>query len=573
MITRTAYLCATLRPLWCALAIACAAGCGDDESSGSPARTALPTASATALSTAAFTATASAVPSATATTAAPSATATPATTATPTDAPTVPPTPRACADLAGALIAGATLSRAEVVPADHRDPELCLIGGRIETINFELRLPRGWNGKIVMLGGGGFDGTIPSPDVVGSSGGMLADGYATIGTDSGHSGSVVDASWALDDPVAIENYAFRAWHTVLLAARQIVAAHYAAPPLRVYFHGGSSGGREALIMAQRWPDDYDGVVARAPALSFVAILLNANRIVKHVHAPDGYLPAATVAALDRAVLALCDASDNLVDGMVSNVEGCHFDAERLRCGGPPDETCLSDAQYATVQTVHTPLPLPFPLAHGIDEYPRYPVGGEASPSGWPLWITGFGPTPPSSLLFMLSDGFVKYFVSQDPDADSFAFAPIAYRERLQSLSALLDATDPDLSRFAARGGKVILWHGWGDYALSAYSTVAYYREVVAAAGGQAAADIFVRFYTSPGIDHLNAGAGAPLFDLLGALDDWVEDGTAPGDLVAYKLLPPASEPIAYRPLCRYPTYARYVGGDPNQSTSFTCAAP
>jgi feruloyl esterase len=543
-----------------------AAACGDPGSSSHPARTALPTATQTAASSSP-TPTHSVPPSLTPT-AEPSPTA--------TTSPTRVRTPLACANLAGAPIGGATIRSAEAVVPAGGNPEFCKVTGTVETaLNFELRLPSGWTQKVLFIGGGGYDGSVPIPNDGTANADVLQRGYATIATDSGHSGSVLDAAWALDDPEAVQNFADRAWHTVLLAAREIITAYYAAPIRRTYFQGGSSGGREALIMAQRWPDDCDGVIARAPALDFVAVLLSANRLAKQVYAtPGGYLPAATTEALGRAVLTACDALDGLVDGMVSDVEGCQFDAGVLRCTGPPTDACLTDAQLDTVRAVHSPFPIPVALANGVAEYPRYPVGGEESSSGWPLWITGFSPDPPSSFLFILSDGFVKYFVTKDPDFDSLAFEPQDHADTLTSLSALLDATDPDLSRFAARGGKVILWHGWSDYALSAYSTVAYYQRVVGTAGGRTAADEFVRFYASPGVDHLNNGAGAPIFDLLGALDAWVEEGAAPGDLVAYKVLPGSDAPAPFRPLCRYPTYPRYLGsGDPNHASSFTCAAP
>jgi feruloyl esterase len=401
-------------------------------------------------------------------------------------------TPLACADLAGAL-GGATIRGAELVPAAGNDPQFCRVTGMLETtLNVERRLPDAWRQTVLFIGGGGYDGVVPVPNDGTANADALRRGYATIATDSGHSGSVLDASWALDDPEAVQNFAFRAWHTVLLAAREIITAYYAAPIRRTYFQGGSSGGREALIMAQRWPDDCDGVIARAPALSFVATMLAANRLAKHVYAtPGGHLPAATTEALGRAVLDACDGLDGLADGMVSDVEGCQFDAGALRCSGPPTDDCLTDAQLATVRAVHSAFAIPVPLANGVSEYPRYPVGGEESWSGWPLWISGASPAPPSSLLFILSDGFVKFFVTRDPDFDSFAFAPQDHAALLTSLSALLDATEPDLSAFAARGGKVMLWHGWSDYALSAFSTVAYYERVVGAGGGQRAAGAFV----------------------------------------------------------------------------------
>jgi feruloyl esterase len=189
-----------------------------------------------------------------------------------------------------------------------------------------------------------------------------------------------------------------------------------------------------------------------------------------------------------------------------------------------------------------------------------------------LWLTGFTPDNRSALLFTLQEQFIKYFVAKDPEYDSLQFSPAAASAELSELSALLDATDADLSAFAARGGKVILWHGLADYAISAYGTVAYYERVVQAAGGQDRADEFVRFYTSPGVDHTGTGLGPPLIDLLSALDAWVEDGIPPGDLIAYRVEQEVQ--IPFRPLCRYPRYPRYQGsGDPRSAASFACVAP
>jgi len=519
------------------------------------------------------------------------ATATPRTTsaaASPTGSPTPSPsvtgtatetplrTPLACAALAGASIAGARITYASVISAADGLPEYCKVGAKIEpALNFEIRLPSDWNQKIVFIGGSGLDGFIPAPSDFNLSPGILMRRYATIGTDSGHQASFGDGSWALNNPDAIADYGYRSRHTVLLAAREIITALAATPIRRTYFEGSSSGGREALIEAQRFPEEWDGVIAREPVLALTALFLSENHIAQQVfRTPGGFLPAAAVTVLAQAVLTACDGLDNLEDGIVSNVAACRFDPVALRCEPGSNNDCLTDAQILTVNTVHAPLQLGFALANGLTGYPRWPLGTEASSGAWPLWITGPSPNPPASLDFSLSDQVIRYFVTSNPDLDSLAFSPDDYMDQLSSLSHVLDATDPDLSAFAAHGGKLILWHGWGDYGANPYSTVAYYEQVVAAAGGQEEADRFVRFYTSPGVDHLEGGPGAPTFDLLGALDAWIEEGTAPGDLVAYKFDPQAGALLPFRPLCRYPKYPRYDGvGDPHEPSSFPCALP
>lgn len=547
-----------------AVVLAACGGSSDHSASTPPLR--VVTSTATAIATNTLPPPPSRTPTATA-----SSTFTASSTSTPS--PTVARTPVGCAALSGAVIGGARLTAATLVTTVESAPEYCKVAATIDpALNFELRLPATWNRKALFLGGAGYDGVIPIPDVLRPGPGVVSLGYATIATDSGHYGSPLDGSFALD-PAALDDFAQLARHRVLAAAREIVLVRYAEPLRRAYFEGGSSGGREALIEAQRWPDDFDGVIARAPALSFVALQLAANRIMRHLlGGPEGWLPPPAQQAFSRAVLEACDALDGLQDEMVSNVAACRFDPALLRCTGAGGDDCLSDAQLASVNTVLSALQLDFSLADGTNGYPGYPLSGaEDQFGGWPLWITGLSFDNRSSLLFTLQDQFFKYFVMQDPQFDSVTYSPGAAIPRLTALSTLLDATDPDLSAFAARGGKVILWHGWADYAISAYGTLRYYERVVAAAGGQDAADAFVRFYTSPAIDHTGTGRGAPLFDLLGALDAWVEDGTAPGDLIAYRL--EEGTEIPFRPLCRYPTYPRYVGsGDPGSATSFMCVS-
>jgi hypothetical protein len=507
-----------------------------------------------------------------------SATPTPTDTASPTPTPTasasatpsatVAAAAAACDALAGTQIGGARVTSATLLRAASDTPEFCQVRAHIDPrLNFEVRLPSSWNGKAVFLGGGGYDGSIPVPGP-----GPLRSGYVTIATDSGHQGGAFDASWALNDPEAFDNFADLAWHRVLTAARAVVLARYELPITRTYFEGGSSGGREALIQAQRWPDDYDGVIAREPALSFTALELAANRIAQQMFgSPGAFLPPSAVHLFSQAVLQTCDGLDGLVDEVVSNVAACHFDPAVLGCPTTAGD-CLTPEQIETIHTILSDLQIDFALANGITGHPGYPLSGaEDAGAGWALWMTGSSATQPGSLLFTLQDQFVKYFVAKDAGFNSLAFSPPAAATQLMALSARLDATDADLSAFTSHGGKIILWHGWADYAISAYGTVAYYERVVSAAGGPAPADAFVRFYTSPGVDHTGGGKGAPVFDLLGPLDAWVETGTAPGDLLAYRS---AGDTLPFRPLCRYPTYPRYDGaGDPSSASSFSCTAP
>jgi feruloyl esterase len=478
----------------------------------------------------------------------------------------------ACAALDGRSIGAAEIRSATLVAATAQYPEYCRVSGTIAPqLNFEARLPTSWSGRALFTGGGGLNGFILPPELMFFNPSIAFDGYVTIATDSGHQGLPTDGSWALGDPLALENFAHLATHTVLGAVRRIVEERYGAPPARTYFFGQSTGGREGLIAAQRWPDDFDGIVALEPVYDMTALVLAGNRVARQVfRSPGGYLSAAKVRLLSRAVLDACDDLDGIADGIVSHVAACRFDPAGLRCAGPETDACLTGEQIETVDTVHSALELTFTLPNGIRSYPPWPVGHEDGAGGWSTWVTGTSPSDPlSSLGFTLSDQTLRYLVIGDPQIDAFAFSPAEYAEELTAFSTLVDATDPDLSAFAARGGKLILWHGWADYAVSAHSTVRYYERVVATLGGQAAVDEFLRFYTSPGIDHLNGGPGAGTTDFLGALIAWVEQGRAPADLVSHKLGGGLS-----RPLCRHPGYPRYDGeGDPASADSFHCATP
>jgi hypothetical protein len=517
-----------------------------------------------------------------------SASATPTTAATPTPTAVASATATAepltaeaaCAALNGAVLGGAQLDAATLMPATTAHGEYCKVAGTIPPqLHFELRLPTTWSGRVLFVGGSGLDGFIPSPDVLLFNPSIGRDGYATIATDSGHQGSFSDGSWGLDDPLAVENFAERAVHSVLGSARAVIATRYGRSADHTYFFGYSEGGREGLIAAQRWPDDFDGIAALEPVYDLTALALAMNRVAQHVFATDGgRLTPAALDTLGHAVLDACDGGDGLVDGIIGNPGACRFDPAALRCSEAATDRCLTDAEIATVNAVHDGLTLDFALAHDVRGYPGWPIGHELAPTGslggWPYWILGSSTDPTSAVDFSLSDQILRFLVVHDPALDTLHFVPGDHAAALIAFSRLVDASDPDLSRFGARGGKLILWHGLADYAVSARSTAQYYGRVVAALGGQDTADRFVRFYTAPGVGHINDGPGAGTADFLGALTAWVEHGTAPGDLVATRLNTAPGAPPLTRPLCRYPGYPSYDGsGDPNDAASFHCADP
>jgi Tannase and feruloyl esterase len=498
-----------------------------------------------------------------------------------------------------ARIAAAAVERLPASQAAESTIGYCKVLGEIAPldpaappIRFEVNLPEQWNGKAVQYGGGGFNGVLitgldPLRDARLDTPVPVARGYATWGTDSGHDGAKHPEIQAFAlNAEALENYAFASYKKVRDAAIAIVRAHYGMTPRRIYYYGGSEGGREGITMAQRFPADFDGIVSAVPAVNFTGLAIAGARDGVALMG-EAWLSPAKVKMLHKAVLDACDASDGLADGFVSRYAACRaaFDPKKLRCPeGRDSDNCLSDAQIAAVETIHSPYTFPFPLANGITSYPGYNYGGEDQPGGIVAWITG--PKAPVYPLpspeeqgrtWYYGSGFVRYFVAGDPNFDPRKFRVEDFRARIEHISALMDSTDPDLSRFAARGGKLILKENMSDHAISPFNGVAYYTSVVHKLG-QASVDSFMRFYVTPGANHGGAGLSAidgtalpQGVDLLDAIDAWVDRGVAPGALiqVAQESKPPFAV-TASRPMCRYPDWPRYMGGPPKDAASFAC---
>ena len=467
-----------------------------------------------------------------------------------------------CAGLAGQTIGGASIVATTDVAATPALVAYCKVQGLIAPkLNFELRLPVDWNHKLHYGGGGGYNGSIPPVNAP-----ALNAGYAQVSSDSGHQGNGLDASFALNDPLAAQLFGSLSVPTVMGSALEIVKAHYGFGPRRSYFEGCSNGGREALMNVQRYPTLFDGVIARAPAYNWVGFMGQFNRTAKALTAPGGAMPPPKVATLANAVLAACDSLDNLADGVVSNLQACHFDPQTLRCPGGLDtgNTCLSDAQLAAVASWTQPAA----WAGGAYTNAGWPLtGNESDPGAWGPWVTNM-----PSLQFLFADTTVKNYLARDPAANSLTYVWDSDPGALFALAALNDATNPNLQPFLGAGGKLILWHGGNDSALSNKATAAYVAQVTAAVGGAANTEQFMRFYVAPGVDHCAGGPGADQVDLLTPLDRWVTRGRAPGELTAAKVDPSTGATLLTRPLCIYPAYPRYKGhGDPNKASSFICS--
>ena len=446
-------------------------------------------------------------------------------------------------------------------------------------IKVEVWMPTsGWNHKYRGWGNGGFAGSIDYPGL--ASG--VKSGYASAATDTGHTGSPIDAAWALGHPEKVADFGYRGIHEMTLTAKAIIKAYYEGSPQRSYFASCSDGGREALMEAQRFPTDYDGILAGAPANYWTHLLTAAmSDTVTLTLDPASYIPADKIPALSAAVLKACDAQDGLKDGLLNDPRQCHFDPATLLCQGADAPACLTAPQVTALKKIYAG---PHNAA-GQPVFPGYPPGGEEGPGGWGLWITG--PAPNKSLIAFFGTGYFSNMVYEKADWDPKTFQLDAALKLAESKTVqALNATNPDLKPFMARGGKLILYHGWSDAAIPAPNSINYYESVVKTIG-QGNTDSFLRLYMVPGMQHCAGGPGASSFgedngpvpndpehNIFNALEDWVEKGAAPSRIVATKFVEGANPAKVQmtRPLCPYPQVAKYKGtGDPDQASSFVCA--
>jgi len=457
--------------------------------------------------------------------------------------------------------------------ADVRVPH-CRVTGVIgrETHFVEL-LPADWNGRLAMGGTGGFAGGI-DPGSLGSAN----RGYAAVATDAGHQASGTDARWAIGHPDRLRDFAFEAVHRTAETARAIVRAYYGADPRYAYFLGCSNGGRMGLEEAERYPADFDGIVSGAPALNFVGL---GESFVKNLQAvfPDPTAPAtplitpANLALLGRLTREACDTLDGVRDSVIDDPRRCTFTPEQLPLctAGQAAADCVTPQQRAAIARVYAPLR----DAAGRVLYPGQPVGAEDAPGGWAVWITG--PVPG---ILRESGGRVGSvqgaFGTQMFGAMVFGDTAWDFRHYdlshaasdTRALSRLLDADNPDLRVFAGRGGRLILWHGWADPAISALGTIRYYERVQAA--NRDATD-FTRLFLLPGVLHCGGGPGPGAVDWASAIAAWREQGQAPERVEARKLV--GGQTVRTRPLCAHPAHAVYKGqGSTDDARNFTCSA-
>jgi feruloyl esterase len=430
-------------------------------------------------------------------------------------------------------------------------PAFCRVAATLKPtddsdIKIEVWLPAsGWNGKFEAVGNGGWAGSIS----YGALAVALHDGYATASTDTGHTGG--SGSFALGHPEKVIDFGWRSEHEMTVKAKAVIAAFYGRPARISYWNGCSTGGRQGLKEAQRFPGDYDAIAAGAPAnprthLAF-ATLWVAQATLKN---PGGYIPPAKYPAIHRAVLEACDAVDGLKDGLIADPTRCHFDPEAIACKGADTSECLTAPQIETVKTILAPSRNP---RTGEEIFPGLEPGSELG------WAVIAGPQP-----FPVTTDHFKYVVFQDPNWDwkTLNFdSDVALADKIDSET--INATDANLRPFFSRDGKLLLYHGWEDQNVAPLATVGYYKRVVDTVGERQAKDS-IRLFMAPGMAHCGGGEGPDAFDMMSAITAWRENGQAPQRIVA-------SREHRSRPLCAYPLAAKYRGsGSIDDAQNFVC---
>jgi feruloyl esterase len=432
-------------------------------------------------------------------------------------------------------------------------------------INFELLLPMEWKGIFVMGGGGGFVGSIQN-----SARSAVNDGYATSGTDTGHeSKNSPSADWALNNMERQLNFGHLAIHRTAEVSKAIIGSYYGSYPRYSYFIGCSRGGGQAMMEAQRYPDDFDGIVAGAPAFSWPAIAaecIQNTQAVYPVKLTEPVISGQHVKMLYEAVLKQCDMIDGVRDSIINNPAKCKFDfAVLLKCPGDvPGNGCFTSNQIKAIKAIYDGID----FGNGIS-YPGFPPGGENETGGWQSWITGPNESIQKaagypSLHAYFGIEIFKYLILQNPDWNYSTYDFKGYEKEMRYASAYLNATSTDYSGLKNRKGKIIFWHGWNDPALSAFATIDHYNAVNAKDP-----DIngYMRLFLLPGVLHCGGGEGPYQVDWIALIRGWVENNNAPERIIVAKTI--NGKEVMARPVYPFPAEAVYDGkGDPTKESSF-----
>ncbi|WP_155290329.1 tannase/feruloyl esterase family alpha/beta hydrolase [Rhodococcoides fascians] len=524
-----------------------------------------------------------------------------------TPAPTVEPLVPDCPGLAGLSIpaevlgmptTGGEIVTAEQVAEDGDGPDRiaahCAVKALVHPIDpaapdiaVSIALPAEWNGNAMMFGGGGYNGRVPDVTARAPFGAVdelspLSQGYVTFGSDSGHAFTnrelltpSLDGSFAVNDE-ALHNFAGDALKKTRDAAVFIIDKSFGSTPEYSYFAGGSTGGREALAVAQRWPSDFQGVISAYPAWKAASLDLWFGRVASLMSRPGAFITPPQQQYVYDQVMAACDSLDGVTDKVISNEAGCAFDPNELACQSEPSPSCLSDLQIESLVALTEPMQWDYTLdsgESGIDGVPFLSGAKLATP------LLGLGAEAPANPMPLASgfavqfwDQWIKYFVTRDPGQNSLAIDPLdpgRWLERISYLSGVQDVNSTDLGAFADAGGKLILVHGTADEIVSHRSSIEYYNRLVDTMGRTRVED-FAKFYLVPGADHANGDAAfAASWDAVGALAAWSEKSVPPTSAVVADANPNGEQRT--RPLCEYPSWPKYAGeGNPNDASAFEC---
>jgi pimeloyl-ACP methyl ester carboxylesterase len=472
--------------------------------------------------------------------------------------------------------AGTQILSSELVPADGSTPEYCKVTGYVEPqIQFELRLPtKTWTQRYLQLGCGGFcglmdiDWKLETERQLGECVPHTINEVVVGSSNSGHVGN--GTLWAVDAPQLKVDWGYRSEHVFAIASRAIINAFYGQEPQYAYFGGCSNGGRQALMLAQRYPDDFDGILAGGAvnALTGVVMALAWTSIANTAADGSPILTLDKLPVIHQAALAECDGRDGLVDGQITDPRACQFDPASLQCpAGQDAPDCLTPAQVEAVREIY---------AGPVDDqgHRLYPGGlAVGSELEWRLALFGWNPPFTPGVSELLSRDYLRGMAAWDEQLsyDNLSFDLITF-QRLSHMGPIYDATDPDLRPFRDSGGKLIIWHGWEDSLVPPIGTIAYYQAVQDAVGGLEETRQFTRLYMFPGASHCSGGTGPSEFDLLTPLMEWVEQGIAPEGVIARDRQD--GQVVRTRPVYPYPLVATYDGsGSIDDASNFVAAMP
>ena len=480
-----------------------------------------------------------------------------------------------CDSLSSLNLPGTTITKVALVPegsfeapglpppqqaAFKRLPEFCRVAATLKPtsdseIKIEVWLPTAnWNGRFLGVGNGGWSGAI----VYGALANGVGRGYAVASTNTGHDGA--DATFVTGHPEKLVDFGYRAVHEMTVKGKALTEAFYTKAPERSYWNGCSSGGKQGLKEAQKFPRDYDGIIAGAPANYWTHLMAGDlwPEIVTHKD-PAADLSPASLAVLHKAALAACDANDGVTDGLIEEPVKCRFDPATVACKGDQTQDCLTAPQVEAARRIYAGAVNP--RTHK-SVFPGMPPGSEL------VWPALAGPKP-----FTIPVSHFAYVVFKNPQWDYLTFdydKDVAAADKIDD--GLLNATDPNLKAFFSHGGKLITYHGWNDQLISPINSVNYYETVVKANGGAAKVSESYRLFMAPGMNHCGGGDGPSQMDPLPLLDDWVANGKAPDKIIAQHRT--GNRVDRSRPWCSYPQIAKYKGtGSTDEAANFDCVTP